>query len=182
MNKKLLQEGLDYHDLVDIVSPIVTVDEYAAKIGDDSEIVTLAFEVENEQAGNDLTEWFEKGYDFVLDSQVSEGENEKGKYLVFVELERRLKVPQRIIELLDDLYTLTDIKLNDWVVMVDNNKNKADIDSLKKVIKLSPHEYKKEVEKQEELNEFREIAGLSTKPIYKKTDEQLKAFTNLAGL
>ena len=182
MNKKLLQEGLDYHDLVDIVSPIVTVDEYAAKIGDDSEIVTLAFEVESEQAGNDLTEWFEKGYDFVLDSQVSEGENEKGKYLVFVELERRIKVPQRIIELLDDLYTLTDIKLKDWVVMVDDNKYKADIDSLKKVIKLSPHEYKKEVEKQEELNEFREIAGLNTKPIFKNTDEQLKAFKNLAGL
>lgn len=182
MKNKIITEGLDYHDLVDIVKPKLSVDEYAAKIGDDSEIVTLAFIVNNEQAGIDLSEWFEKGYDFVLDAQVSEGENENGDYLVFVELERRLKVPERIIELLDDLKTLTDLDLDDWSVMVEDNQYKADIKVLKNAIKLSPHEYKKEIEKEDKLNEYREIAGLSTKPLFNKGDPQLKAFKNLAGL
>ena len=182
MKNKIITEGLDYQDLVDNIEPKLSIDEYAAKIGDDSEIVTLAFTVSNEQAGIDLSEWFEKGYDFVLDAQVSEGEDENGNFLVFVELERRLKVPERIIELLDDLKTLTDFDVEDWSIMIDDKKFKADSDTLKNIIKLSPHEYKKEVEKQEELNEYREIAGLAIKPIFDKPDEQLKTFKNLAGL
>ena len=104
---KILNEGLDYHDLEGIVIPRLTVDEYAAQMGKDSEIVTIAFIVKNKQAGEDLSDWFERGYDFVLDAQVSDGELSSGKYLVFVEMNRRTTVPERIITLLDDLETLT---------------------------------------------------------------------------
>jgi len=107
----ILNEGLDYHDLEGQMVPKVTVDEYAAHMGKDSEIVTLAFIIKNKQAGDDLCDWFERGYDFVLDAQVSEGEISPGKYLVFVEMNRRSTVPARIIELLEDLTTLTDLKL-----------------------------------------------------------------------
>jgi hypothetical protein len=48
---KILNEGLDYHDLEGIVTPRVTVDEYDAQMGKDSEIVTLAFIVKNKKAG-----------------------------------------------------------------------------------------------------------------------------------
>ena len=95
-----LNEGLDYHDLEGQLEPVVSVDEYAANMGKDSDIVTIAFIIRSEQAGNDLVDWFEKGYDWVLDAQVSEGEISPGKYLVFVELNRRSSVPERIIELL----------------------------------------------------------------------------------
>ena len=95
----LLNEGLDYHDLAGQMLPQVTVDEYAAHMGKDSEIVTLAFTIKNKQAGDDLCDWFERGYDFVLDAQVSEGEISPGRYLVFVEMNRRSSVPSRIIEL-----------------------------------------------------------------------------------
>jgi hypothetical protein len=101
-NKTILNEGLDYHDLEGQMLPVVTVDEYAAHMGEDSEIVTLAFTVKSEAAGNDLADWFERGYDWVLDSQVSEGEVKPGQYLVFVEMNRRTSVPKRIIELIDD--------------------------------------------------------------------------------
>jgi hypothetical protein len=73
-------------------------------MGKDSEIVTLAFTVKSEAAGNDLSDWFERGYDWVLDAQVSEGEIKPGQYLVFVEMNRRSSVPKRIIELLEDLF------------------------------------------------------------------------------
>jgi hypothetical protein len=182
MNKHIINEGLDYHDFEGQLKPCVSVDEYSAKMGKDSEIVTLAFTVSSEQAGIDLAEWFEKGYDFVLDSQVSEGETNDGKYLVFVEMDRRSTVPARIVELLDELETLTALPINDWTVMVDDQKYNADIDTLKKVIVLSPHEYRIKVEKDEELNEMREIAGLQVKPIFKDHDSEVRNFKNLAGL
>jgi ABC-type Fe3+-hydroxamate transport system substrate-binding protein len=181
---KILNEGLDYHDLEGIVIPTVTVDEYAAQMGKDSEIVTMAFIVKNKQAGEDLSDWFERGYDFVLDAQVSDGELTSGKYLVFVEMNRRTSVPERIITLLDDLETLTDIPLKDWTVVVDDEEYEPDAEVLKQVITISPHQYREEVEPdEEELNEMRERAGLEVKSLHAdKQDAEIKAFKSMAGL
>ena len=181
---KILNEGLDYHDLEGIVIPRVTVDEYAAQMGKDSEIVTLAFIVKNKQAGEDLSDWFERGYDFVLDAQVSDGELTSGTYLVFVEMNRRTSVPERIVTLLEDLETLTDIPLKDWTVVVDDEEHEPDAEVLKQVITISPHQYRTEVEPdEEELNEMRERAGLDVKAIHAdKQDADIKAFKSMAGL
>ena len=181
---KILNEGLDYHDLEGIVTPRVTVDEYAAQMGKDSEIVTLAFIVKNKQAGEDLSDWFERGYDFVLDAQVSDGELTSGTYLVFVEMNRRTTVPERIVTLLDDLETLTDIPLKNWTVVVDDEEYEPDVEVLEQVITISPHQYREEVEPdEEELNEMRERAGLEVKALHAdKQDADIKAFKAMAGL
>ena len=183
-NKTILNEGLDYHDLEGQMIPTVTVDEYAAHMGNDSEIVTLAFTIKSEAAGNDLVDWFEKGYDFVLDAQVSEGEVKPGQYLVFVEMNRRSSVPKRIIELLDDLETLTAIPVKDWTIIVDEEEHSPEEEVLKQVITISPHDYREEVEvEEEELNEMRERAGLEVKVIHAdKQDAEIKAFKSMAGL
>lgn len=184
MNKTILNEGLEYHDLVGQMLPIVSVDEYAAHMGEDSEIVTLAFTVKSEAAGNDLVDWFERGYDWVLDAQVSEGEVKPGQYLVFVEMNRRTSVPKRIIELIDDLETLTDLPVKDWTIIVDEEEHSPEEDVLKQVITISPHDYREEVEvEEEEINEMRERAGLEVKPIHaEKQDADIKAFKAMAGL
>ena len=141
-NKTILNEGLNYHDLVGQMIPTVTVDEYAAHMGEDSEIVTLAFTIKSEAAANDLVDWFERGYDWVLDAQVSEGEVKPGQYLVFVEMNRRTSVPKRIIELLDDLETLTALPVKDWTIIVDDEEYSPEEDVLKQVITISPHDYR----------------------------------------
>jgi hypothetical protein len=183
-NKTILNEGLDYHDLEGQMIPTVTVDEYAAHMGEDSEIVTLAFTIKSEAAGNDLVDWFERGYDFVLDAQVSEGEVKPGQYLVFVEMNRRSSVPKRIIELLDDLETLTDIPVKDWTIIVDEEEYSPEEEVLKQVITISPHDYREEKEvEEEEINEMRERAGLEVKVIHAdKQDAEIKAFKSMAGL
>ena len=178
---KILNEGLDYHDLEGQMDPTVTVDEYAAHMGKDSEIVTLAFVTHSEAAGNDLADWFERGYDYVLDAEVSEGEVSPGKYLVFVEMNRRSTVPERIIELITDLETLTDLPLKDWTIIIDDEEYEPDESIIKQRITISPHEYRKDVENEEELNEMREIAGLSTKPIHQQ-DEYIRKIKSMAGL
>lgn len=192
MTRQIINEGLDYHDLEGQVEPIVSVDEYAAKMGKNSEIVTVAFIVNSQAAGSDLVEWFERGYSWILDAQVSEGELRPGKYVVFVEMNRRSTVPEHIIELLDDLYTLTDIPLKDWTVKINDEDYDADEEVIKQVITISPHEYRENVdddlndqaiEDEAELNEMRERAGIQAKPIYAdKQDAELRAFKSIAGL
>ena len=182
MNKKIIVEGLDYLDMVDQIEPKVSVDEYAAKMGRDSEIVTLAFIVKSEAAGNDLVDWFERGYDWILDASLSDGQLAPGQYLVFVEMKRRSKVPERIIELLEDLKTLTDMDLDEWTVEVNEEEYTPDVEQLKQVITISPHEYRVEEEGEEELNEMRQKAGLEPVRVLPEQDAELKAFKSMAGL
>ena len=175
-----LLEGFNYHDLVGQVTPIVSVDEYSAKAGSDDEIVTLSFIVKGQQASKDLVDWFERGYEWILDAQVSNGEYSLGKNLVFVEMPRRTTVPARIIELLNDLDTLTDIPLTEWTIKIDDVDYDPEVEQLKNVLELSPHQYR--VDNEMELNEMREMAGINTVNVNEKPDSLLKDFLSKAGL
>lgn len=180
-NKIFITEGLDFNDMEGQVEPLVTVDEYAAKMGKDSDIVTLSFTVKSEQAGQDLVDWFERGYDFVLDASLSDGEVSVGKYIVFVEMNRRSTVPERIVELLKDLKTLTGLKITDWTVEVEGEDYDADEKILKQVIICNPGEYRQIKENEDELNEMRNIAGLDSKQVYQES-EYTKTIKSMAGL
>jgi hypothetical protein len=181
MKNTTLTEGLDYHDLDGILLPTVSVDEYAAHMGSDDDIITLAFIVRSEQAGNDLVDWFERGYQWVLDASLSDGELSPNKYLVFVEIARRSAAPGRIVDLLSDLVTLCDIPISDWTVVVDEEDYPAEVGVLEQVIVTSPHEYRVDDERDAELNEMRTAAGLKTKKIYVE-DAEIKALKAKAGL
>jgi hypothetical protein len=48
---------------------------------------------------------------------------------------------------------------------------------------MSPHNYRAEEEKEEDLNEMRHRAGLNVKPIHtSKQDAEIRAFKSIAGL
>lgn len=173
--------ALDYMDLKDQLKDVITVDEYAAKMGKDSDIVTVTFTTNSKLAAKDLVTWFERGYDFVLDASVSDGEIEAGKWLVFVEMDRRSKVPDRICRLLSDLETLTGYELADWTVDIQGDQVEADEDSIRQKMVLNPNEYELDKEKDDKLNEFRELAGLDTKVIYQE-DEYIKNLKAIAGM
>ena len=168
-------------DMKDQVENLVTVDEYAAKMGKDKDIVTVTFTTNSKLTAQDLVTWFERGYDFVLDASVSDGELEPGRWLVFVEMDRRSKVPNRIITLLSNLETLTDLKLKDWIIEVEGEECKADEDVIREKMVLNPNEYKMEKETDEELNEMRLRAGLDVKTTYVE-DEYIKNLKAIAGM
>jgi len=180
MTKRIINEGLDYLDMVGQINPVISVDEYKAKMGKDSDIVTLAFLVNSEAAGNDLVDWFERGYDWILDASVSEGELRPGKYLVFVEIKRRMAVPERIVELIEDLETLTELPINDWTVEINDEEYDPEVEVLRQVITTSPHEYR--IKEEGELNEMRKRAGVDTVKLYGEPDKDLKKYISMAGL
>ena len=102
--------GLQKSDLHHLVDSIVEIDSYKSKMGNDADIVTVAFSVTGNEPAKDLENFIEKGYPFVLDADVSSGEQSDGTYKVFVEMERNKDVPSNILEILDGVKKLAEIE------------------------------------------------------------------------
>jgi hypothetical protein len=103
-------------DLNRLVHNELHIDEYKSKMGTDADVCVVSFKVAGKEPSADLVSFIEKGYDFVLDADVSSGEKEGGDYLVFVELERSEELPEQILEIMEDLMNLTEQKIEDWRV------------------------------------------------------------------
>lgn len=176
---KQLNESLEPMDMENQILPVVAVDKYKSKIGDDDGLVVLSFTVKQKAVGEDLVEWLEKGYDWIIDSEVSPGEISDSRYLVFAEINRRSSVPERVCELVEDLETLTGLNMNDWQVEIDGEMYPLSPELIKSKIVLSPHEYR--MQRDSELNEWRERAGLKTKSTY-IVDEDILAWQRQAGI
>ena len=99
--------GLMANDLSNTIDKIFEIDSYASKMGDDKNIVTLSFSLTGKEAAKDLSNFLEKGYSFILDSDVTEGEQSDGTYKVFVEMERDNEVSENIFEILDGVKKLS---------------------------------------------------------------------------
>ena len=159
LNNKLLRENLEQGDLKRLIHNELHIDQYKSKMGTDEDVCVISFKVSGKEPSADLVSFIEKGYDFVLDADVSSGEKEGGDYLVFVELERSEKLPAQIIEILDDLMNLTEQKLKDWRVRY--FKSTADIDlteeSLASIIPLTPEAYDAKYGKDDEEIEPEDI-------------------------
>jgi hypothetical protein len=78
-------------------------------MGEDRDVCVVSFQVKDRAPAKDLMEFIEKGYHFVLDSDISSGENENGEYSVFVELSRSPRLADHIKEITYGVRKLTGI-------------------------------------------------------------------------
>jgi hypothetical protein len=142
-NSKLLRENLEQGDLKRLVHDELHIDEYKSKMGDDSDVCVISFKVSGKEPSADLVSFIEKGYDYVLDADVSSGEKEGGDYLVFVELDRTEELPEQIIQIMEDLLNLTEQKIEDWRVRYYKSSEDHDLtaDTLEQIIPLTPEAY-----------------------------------------
>ena len=97
-------------------------------------------------------------------------------------MRRRHKVPERIIEILEDLKTLTGLDVKDWTIEIDDEEYEADENIIRQKVPLSRKDYRVDDEREDDLNEMRTIAGLETKQIHKSQDKELIDFKTIAGL
>ena len=130
-------------DLKRLVHDELHIDEYKSKMGDDADVCVISFKVSGKEPSADLVSFIEKGYDHVLDADVSSGEKEGGDYLVFVELERTKELPQQIVDMMEDIMNLTDQDLSDWRVRYYKSANEHELtaETLAKMIPLTPEAY-----------------------------------------
>lgn len=139
--KQQLTEGLRPLDLKNLVKPLVEIDSYKSKMGEDRDVCVVCFHVKDRMPARDLMEFIEKGFNSVLDADVSAGENSIGEYHVFVEMNRTPRLPDQIDQLLYGVSRLTDIK--DWSFKYHKSKNihQATESNFKSIIPLNPRLY-----------------------------------------
>jgi hypothetical protein len=157
-NSQQFNEGLEQNDLARLVHPKLHIDEFKSKMGDDSDIIVLSFKVNGKEPATDLMNFVEKGYEFVLDSDVSAGELDDGEYLVFVEIERKPEAAEQIVSLLTDILNLTEQDISDWKFQYRKSSNEHDISEqeIKSVIPTTPEEYDAKFGESEEEDEIQE--------------------------
>jgi hypothetical protein len=175
----LLSEGLEYKDLLGMMKSTIHVDEFASKMGDDDDIIVVSFFVRSQQAAQDLVSWFEKGYDWVLDSDRSPGEIKPGRYLVYVEMRRRSSAGQHVADMISDLSTLTEFSAADWTMHYGNRTVPFTKEEFDRQVPLSPKEYRKR--KESDLNEMRAAAGIDTVQIHDR-EIDIRQLQSAAGI
>ena len=151
-----LTEGLRRADLKDQVEDLFTIDQYQSKMGRDEDVLVLRFRTADKEPGIDLMEFIEKGYPFVLDADISSGEERDGKYSVFVEIERTDRAPGQIKDLLNGMGQLCDC--TNWRFRFYKDIKSYDFseDAIRECVPLDPESYATAQETQQttEVGEF----------------------------
>lgn len=174
-----LCEALEYKDMEGMIKPTLHIDEFASKMGDDDDIIVASFFVRSQQVARDLMNWFEKGYDWVMDADVSPGEISPGRYLVYIEMRRRTSAGARLADAVQDLETLTELKPNDWTMHYGDQTVAFSQETFDRIVPLSPKEYR--ARKERDLNEMRAAAGLETVPVFER-DREIRQLQSAAGI
>jgi len=144
---KIINEGLRRGDLEDTIYPIFEIDTFRSKMGEDKDVCVLTFQAKDRYPAKDMMEFIEKGYPFVLDADVSAGENEEGEYSIFVEVERSSKIADHITEMLFGISKIANI--DDWkfTYYKDKKKREATKENLKEIVPSSSKIYEQKMQK-----------------------------------
>jgi hypothetical protein len=151
-----LFEGLRRGDLKDSIDPIFTIDQFRSKMGQDKDIIVLRFRANDKNPAIDVMEFLEKGYPFVLDADISSGEEKDGKYSVFVELERTPQAASQIKEIVNGISQLC--ANEEWKFRFHKDYHSKDFseDTITEEVPLTPEDYESRLTEMDtmEANEF----------------------------
>ena len=171
MQDSNINEGLEHSDLKRLVHPELHIDAYKSKMGRDEDIVVLSFKITGREPAEDLVNFIEKGYEWVIDADVSSGEMDDGDYLVFVECDRTKSVPDDIVTMLEDVMNLTEQKMSDWRLMFRSSTEEFEItaDNIRNNVPLTAQDYLRRFGTKE-LDEMRTAAGVAVTTKAPKND------------
>jgi hypothetical protein len=133
--------GLRSGDLRDMIYEIFEIDSFASKMGDDQNIITLSFSVKTKEAADDLVSFLEKGYDFILDADVTAGEQSDGTFKVFVELERARDAHEQISEVVDGIKKLAEKDRLKFRYYKDFRSHEATLENIQQFVPEDPDNY-----------------------------------------
>ena len=156
-----LFEGLRSGDLNDMVSPKFTIDQYKSKMGEDKAVIVVSFKVVDKFPAIDLMEFIEKGYPFVLDADMSAGEEKDGQYRVFIEFERNKKFPEDFDKMMRGMSQLC--KCDNWRFKYYKDADSHDYnkESIEKFVPLNKEDYSIRV-KHRTIDEIEQVLDQGT--------------------
>jgi hypothetical protein len=109
--KHQLNEHLSENDLKWLVNDDVLIDMHKTKLGEDKDYIVLSIAVNDRTPAHDLARFIENSIHKLGDVEVSPATDSKGRYLVYVELERNANAYKTIEGILNDSKKLTGIKI-----------------------------------------------------------------------
>jgi hypothetical protein len=168
---RILRESLERGDLKRLIHDELHIDEFKSKLGNDEDVVVISFKVAGKEPANDIVSFVEKGYEWVIDADVSSGEMDDGDYIVFVEIPREPGCAKNIMDMMSDIMNLTDQELEDWRVRYYKNKedHNLDLETLKKLVPETSDEYNNKFGKKE-IDSLKTAAGLKVDTKAPKND------------
>lgn len=177
-----INEGLEQNDLARLIHPELHIDEYKSKMGKDEDIIVLSFKVSGREPAEDLVNFIEKGYDWVLDADVSAGELDDGDFLVFVECDREPAVADQVVEMMQDILNLTSQVMGEWSIQVRSNPQKLKLtaDNIRNNVPLTTASYETQYGKRG-LDEMRTAAGV-TVTTKAPVNDHTQTIRSLAGI
>ena len=114
-------------------------------MGEDKNIMVLAFSVEGQAPAKDLERFAETGFKEILDADATPGSLEDGKHRVFIEFQRTENVDQHIAKFLDDLKKLTNIDTFEFTYHKRQKPFEASAKNLADVLPRTPEAYNQKV-------------------------------------
>ena len=153
-----------YGEMINLVNSTISIDQYKPKIGEANETVVVALEVSQEGAASDLSNLIETDVVESLDVDISQGPNNNGNYLVFVEFTRDKKLHSNIMEIMKVVSNVTEItewkyeyyKGDSAKTLSEENLSETVLDNQEQyVLKFAQPE-----DTNEDLNRVKQLAGL----------------------
>lgn len=186
---KQLFEGLEPGDLKRLVHTELHIDEFKSKLGADEDTVVISFKVRGKEPAQDLVNFVEKGYEWVIDADVSSGEMDDGDFIVFIECDRTPDLAKELMDMMEDIMNITDQQVEDWRVRyyTGQEDHALDVDSLRDLIPGTPEEYLRKFGDKEEpgddrdLDPMRAAAGIKVKTTAPK-NEYTESLRTAAGI
>ena len=136
-----ISERISKGQLRNMIDDVVSIDQYKSKIDEDRNIVVLAFEVMNENAADDLSNFIETGAYDIEDTEVSASTNVEGNYMVYSEMRRGQKLHETLRKVLEDVSKLSEIE--NWKFSTGKTGMPQPLDSLEEAICNDPAEYQR---------------------------------------
>jgi|TARA_X000000950_G_C13886112_1_gene648928 hypothetical protein len=133
--------GLRQEDLKHTIYDIFEIDSFQSKMGDDKDIVTLSFSMREKAPADDLVKFLEGGYNFILDADVTPGEQSDGTYKVFVEMERNRNTPEQIYEILDGIKKISGLDQLKFRYYKNFKSQDATMENIQASVPVHPNDY-----------------------------------------
>jgi hypothetical protein len=177
-----INEGLEANDLKRLVHNELHIDEYKSKMGKDEDVIVVSFKVKGREPAADLVNFIEKGYDWVIDADISAGELDDGDFIVFVECDREPSFAENAVQMLEDIMRLTDQDLSEWRLMVRSSPEEHELtaDNIQMLVPLTTEDYLRRYGNKA-LDEMRTAAGVNVSTKAPKND-YTQSLRSLAGI
>tara|TARA_Y100001973_G_C5205532_1_gene341230 strand:- start:1657 stop:2400 length:744 start_codon:yes stop_codon:yes gene_type:complete len=142
---QIVKEGLKAGDLEGVVSNRFSIDQYKSKMGEDRNIMVLAFTVDGQAPARDLERFAETGYKAIMDADATPGTMEDGKHRVFIEFARKPDVISHIVSFLEDLKKLTNHECFEYTYHKGQNPTTVSDSTLAETVPTTPEAYEQRV-------------------------------------